>query len=769
MKQLLRSLYRDKLNTLVLIVSMSVGFASFNLILIFLNRELGTDNFHAFKDRIYALKSADPWVPGGKMYQCRFGSAEYMKENFTQVEDYCRVRNSGSQKIIVNNEVYYDQPPVLAASKNFFSFFSYQLQSNNPETVLESGNNVAISSDLALKFFGTEDPVGKVIRIVNGDTGDPMVVTGIFKKPAQNTQIKFEIVRLIEDTDSRCYVRLSAQASVEETEILFSESKEKIPVIHAGNPGSYYLEPLTDAYFNTSRRSAVESSRNRTDLLVALIIGLIIIGVALFNYIGIITNRFLRKNQEYRIRSINGSSSVDLISRFMLENSILLLISFIFSLYLMLEAVPFFNTLTNSNISDEFIFEAGRMVLLLSVVAAVFLITLLVTCYKVFQRPSLYSGTPISYNRLRIIQIPVFNIFQIASSVALIICSIVILMQMNFISDKPIGLDKDVVEIKIPAQYRDKTGLFKTELLKSSSVSNVSIVGASPVLEHFLLLLNYQQDGIEKQYSPAGFSGDEDYLDVLGIQLVKGEGFSGLTASPGIKRCLINQTFANLFPGQDLVGKGVPGMVDMIITGIVEDFHYSDLKSRVGPAFISFDNKGGHLLVKAYNGQTSETREVISGLWKELIPDFPVNTESVGDRYEWFHRNNRNFIRLIGSCSLISIFLSMIGIFAISYQQARLRTKEIGIRKINGANVTALLMLINTNFLGWIVIAFCSAVPVAWYAMHKWLENYAYKTDIKWWVFLLAGMIVLVIAILTLSFQSWRAATRNPVEALRYE
>jgi putative ABC transport system permease protein len=294
------------------------------------------------------------------------------------------------------------------------------------------------------------------------------------------------------------------------------------------------------------------------------------------------------------------------------------------------------------------------------------------------------------------------------------------------------------------------------------------VVGASPVLEHFLIALKYQQDGVEKQYTPAGFSGDENYLKVLGIKLIKGIDFSE-NPSANNKKCLINQSFARLFPDQDLIGKGMPGKEEMIISGIVTDFNYSDLKSLIEPAFISYSKNGSHLLVKPSDNQEVQTRKIISQVWTNLIPDFPLNIESVGDRYEWFHRDNTNYLRLIVSCSLISLFLSMIGLFAISFQRTRSRTKEIGIRKINGASVFEILVMLNKDLGRWVLLAFLFASPVAWYTMHKWLLNYAYKTELSWWVFALAGTIALAIAILTVSWQSWRAATGNPVEALRYE
>lgn len=767
--QLIRSLLRDRLNTLVIIISLAVGIASINLIFLFLNRELRTDGFHKYKDQIYALKCDDPWIPGQKMYHCKSGSAEYMKANIAQVEDFCRYNNSNPLKIIINNEEYFDHPQIIGASENFFRFFSYKLLTNNPGTALETASSLVISADLANKYFGKDDPIGKIITLVNRNKTDQMTVTGIFEKSFDNTQINFDMVRLIGDIDSRCYVRLVKDADPKVLEKLFSDKKEMIPVLNTGISGpTYYLEPLQKAYFDTSRELVVENNRDKRDLWIALIIGLMIIGISIFNYLGVLTNKFLGKVKEYYLRRINGSTIRDLIARFMIENSIIVAISFLIGLFLMLDALPFFNTLINSYITNTFIRQPEQIAILIGVLVFVLLITLFFGSYLIHSNLNINLLKTDQDQTVRSIQIPLFNIFQLASSIALIICSLIIISQMNFITQKPIGLNKDVIEIRIPPQYKDKAGAFKDELIKSISVNSVSVVGASPLLEHFLVLLKYQQDGVEKEYSPSGFSGDENYLDVLGIELIDGTGFSE-TISANTKKCLINQSFAGLFPDQDLIGKGIPGMEDMIVTGIVKDFHYSDLKSRVEPAFISFDNKGFHLLVKPSDNRAQPARSAISDIWQKLIPDYPLDIESVGDRFEWYHRGNVNFKRLIASCSLISLFLSMIGLFAVSYQKTRSRTKEIGIRKINGANIIDILAMINKDFIRWTVIAFIIAVPVAWYAMHKWLESYAYKTDVKWWIFALSGIIVLTISLLTVSWQSWKAATKNPVEALRYE
>ena len=765
---IIRSLFRQKLNTGIIIISLAIGMACVNLITLFINRELNTDAFHKQKDQIYALRCDDPFNKGQKMYLCREGSAEYIKDNFIQVEDFCRVSPAGSQKVVANNETYYDRPGVIAASKNFFGFFSYKLLTNNPKTSLEAENDLVISEDLSQKYFGTGNAVGQIITLVNGDKEEPMIVTGVFRKPVENTQIRFDMVRPTKGKDSRCFVRLASGTKPQELDKLLASNKAAIPSINDGTPGQYSLKPFHDAYFDTSRHISFEASRDKTDLWIALIIGLVIIGIASFNYLGLVNNNLIEKNKAYAVQRVNGGSKFSFVLNFMAESLIVVGVSFLLSLFLMLWVVPFFNHLTNTNITSSFIFNPKQILILSEVVAVLLFITLLFVVFRIRKNKYLNALKPGGSQIGKRIQMPAFNIFQLASSLVLIIFSIIIIKQTNYITQKPIGLDKQVIEVKIPGQFADKVSVFKQELKANSSVSSVSIANASPVLEHFMVILHYNQNGVEKEYTPSGFTGDENYIATLGIQIVEGTGFSG-NPEADKNKCLVNESFAQLFSDQNLIGKGLPGMENKIVTGIVKDFHYSSLKSLVEPALIAYDPRGLHLMVKASENKLALAQDDIAKTWNKLIPDYPLNMETIGDRYEFLHRENKKYLQLIGACSVISVFLSMIGLFAISFQSSRYRTKEIGIRKVNGAKISEVMTMLNKDFVKWVAIAFVIATPVAWYAMHKWLENFAYKTELSWWIFALAGMMALGIALITVSWQSWKAATRNPVEALRYE
>ncbi len=763
---MIRNLVHLKLNTAVIIISLSIGLASINLISLFIFRELQTDDFHQDSKQIYSLTTNNPFEPGHKEFFCRYGSAEYIKQNFSQVEDFCRFRKANYNKILVNNTPYFNDVKIIEASTNFFEFFSYQLLTNNPKTALETNNNIVISNALAKKYFGTASPVGQIIKISSGGSDEELIVSAVFKKPYQNTQISFDMVKKIGEKDSPCFLQLSKGTSKEKVESLLAENLKAIPTMHGKDETTFYLSSLRDTYFTPIQRSSVEPNRDPTDLWIALGIGLLILLIAIFNYLGLVNNNLYEKHKEYAIRLINGSSKQGLIKKFMLENLTYLVISFVISVGMMIWAFPAFNNLVRTNLESRFLFYPQQLLLLGSSIIVLYLVSYLFVLLRLNSVVNANILLLKKQKNYKAFSTSPLTILQLVAAIVLITFSIVIIKQIHYISEKPIGINKQVVEIKLPWLYRSLAAVFRNELKNSASIDKVSIVSTSPVLDNVMVKWTYIENGKEVTYRPAGFGGDENYIETLGIQIVEGNDFGQYSSYND--KCLINQTMAQLFPDKNLIGNKLPGS-DKTVIGIVEDFHYNNLKKVVEPAFIECATDGNYLLAKPVNGKLEEAKEYIAGVWHKLIPDYAVNIESINDRYEWLHRENRNFVKLISACCLISVFLSMIGLFAISVDKSHKRIKEIGIRKINGAKTYEVLSMLNKDVLKWIAIAFIIATPFAWYTMYKWLENFAYKTELSWWIFTLAGVLALGIALLTVSWQSWRAATRNPVDALRYE
>jgi putative ABC transport system permease protein len=763
--QILRSFLRDRLATIIIIISLAVGLMCITLIILFINRELKTDKFQSNVDRIYLLKGDNPFVKGSKMYVCRLGGAEYMKENFAQVEDYCRIQNIVIQKTEVNGQIYFDNPVLYEASANFFSFFTYKLLTNNPNTVFEACGDIAISEDLAVKYFGTSSVVGKIISLTIADTKKDYAIKGVFTKPKDNTQLSFDLVTFAKESESFAFLKLKERSDPSELEKLFAANEEKIPNINAGTPGRYYLESFRKSYFDTTPRTILGPTRDKSDLWIAFIIGIMILTVATFNYLGLVNNKLLDKTMELYIRRLNGGSKVILVSNILAEITITIFIALILGLVLLNWAIPFFNEFSNSNIQFHHFFQIDGLLIIALVIIFLLLITLIFAYFKI----DFHTVSRILIDHKgKVIQVPVFNIIQLTVSFVLLICSTIIIKQIHYINNKNIGLDKDVLEVKLPDQYSEKAAVFKEELLRNPLVNQVSIASASPLQDHWSSLLEYTKDGEKLQYTPSIFKGDENYISTLGIKLVNGRNFSGNKSSDK-NNCIINESLARNFPYQNLVGSKLPGDSRFTIIGITKDFNFSSLKNIVEPCYITFNTGGSHILVKASADRLPIIRKSINEISQRIIPDYPISIDSVKERFEWFHRENSNYIKLIGTCCLISLFLSMIGLFAISFSSSRKRSKEIGLRKINGASISAILFLLNKDFLKWVVISFVIATPISVYCMHNWLKNYAYKTNQSWWVFAISIAVVMTVAILTVSFQSWKAATKNPVDSLRFE
>jgi putative ABC transport system permease protein len=763
-----RRLFKEKLNTTVIITSLTVGMACINLIILFISRELDTDSFQKNGDHIYLLKCDDPFNKGSKMFACRLGAAEYMKENISQVEDFCRVKNVSVQKVITSGQSFYDKLVLYEASANFFNFFTYDLLTRNPNSVLETKGDIAISEEIAKKYFGSSLPVGQIFTLISGNKKNDYLIKGIFKKPIHNSQFTFDMVTFAKESESFAFILLKGNTDPADIERIFTAEKENIPSINAGIPGRYYLESIKQSYFDTTQKGSLGTIRDLSDIWIAVIIGVMILCIALFNYLGLINNKLLDKSKEFYIRQINGGSRASIIGEFILETFIVIIIAFTLSLILLSAIAPFFNEFTQSNISSQNIFKANELVILTLSILFLLFVTLIFSFFKI-RALSITSNNKLLIDyKGKVIRIPLFNILQLSFTLILSVCSFIIIKQIHYISSKDIGLDMDVLEIKIPNQYKEQSTIFKAELLKKPVVTNISLTPASPLLEYMMAIYNYSENGDEKQYTPALFSGDENFINTLGIKIEDGRNFSGNPSSDK-NNCLVNESFSKKFIGKQLIGQKLPGNENLIIIGIVKNFHYSSLKNKIEPCIITYDNSGNHLLVKSFPGQLQAVRKVIMDTWQKLIPDYPLNIESVRERYEWYHRENSNYAKFIGSCCFVSLFLSMIGLFAISYNSCKKRTKEIGIHKINGATIFEMMYLLNNDFLRWLAIAFIISTPISWISMHNWLENFAYKTNLDWWIFAITGLFTLVITILTVSWLSWRAATMNPVEALRYE
>ena len=435
-KQIVRSFLRNPLNSTVIIISLAIGMACTNLIMIFVTSELKTDSFQQNRDRIYLLKCDNPYEKGTQMSTCRKGGAEYMKANFSQVEDFCRIRYGNTQKIMIGNQIFNDNLAVFETSANFFKIFSYKLLTNNADEVLSTKDDIAISEELAQKYYGERLPVGRIITIISGDTKTDYNIKGIFKKPVENSQFQFDIVKLNEDSERFAYLLLKENSDPVSLEKLLAEQKDKIPVINDGTPGQYYLKSFKQRYFDTSEYFPLGNKRDKSDIWIAMIIGMMIISVASVNYLGLVNNKLFDKTPEFYIRRINGSSRSRLITDFLLENLIIIVIAFIISLEVISWIIPFFNDLTGSSIGMNLYTRPHSYIIMLFVLLFLLLATLFFSANKINKQAISSTSRVILDKKGKLVKVPAFNIFQLVVTIVLLICSITILSQINYISRK---------------------------------------------------------------------------------------------------------------------------------------------------------------------------------------------------------------------------------------------------------------------------------------------------------------------------------------------
>ncbi len=759
LKNAFRIILKRKVIFGIIVLSLLVGFTTVFLLTGFIFDEYAVDGFHKNKNRIVRLQSDDPWVAGQKMNHITYAAPEYLRSNFPEIQDYCQWNKQGYDQVVANNNTYYQNLDLFETTPGFFNLFSYQFLEGSPASAL-SGNSIVLSEKTARMFFGDKKALGNsvLIKTKGGDQG--YTVSAVVTQPGKS-HIHFDLLTLINGKQLRgtdAYLLLKENTDQKKLEEKMLLKKSMIPFFWEGKTVNLYLNNLKSINITPE----VESK-----IVVSLAIAAIVLFIAFFNFINLFINLIMDRGKELGLIRIIGGTNKTLVYKLGVEFLIMIFISLILSIIFLKFLLPFFNQLNGSDLSFNSFFQPQLLFIILGIVCIVVLLSY-ISVYlflKKIQKTTnlIKSGLVMGKNR----KLSIVNTVQYSVSIALIICTITLYRQVNFIHNKPIGIDREVIEFRLPASFGDKKQAFKNNLLGHSSIEKVSVCSASPVKEAAMVNWKYDDNGEKKEYTTLLFQGDENYVNTLHIELIEGNEITP-TITGRNNLCYINEAMVRFHQLKDPIGKMVPGST-MKIAGVVKNFHWNGLESLVPPAVVVVNNEGRNLLVKIKAGQTDAGIQFIKLVWKELIPGYPFEYYTIGGQFNDKHKKYEMLVQFISFFCIISILLSSMGLLALSLFSIRRKVKEIGIRKVNGANVFEVLIMINNKLTGWILVGFLIACPVGGYIMHRWLENFAYKTTLSWWIFALSGLLALGIALLTVSFQSWKAATRNPVEALRYE
>jgi len=778
-----RTLLRYKAYTATNIFGLAVGIAATILILSYIEFEMSYDDFQKNAGSVYRVSVV--WKKEGNVesesatFVPPLGPA--MLKDMPEVQNYVRLRNpvvaylsSGEQSFRVDGIVYTDS--------TFFDIFSFPLAAGNPQEALRDPYSLVLTPELALTLFGSENPMGKIVKV---DGGESFHVTGVVREPPANSQIRFKALASFSTLEHQpnmylgwrggnqyiTYVQLRPNTRPEDVDRKFPPfmwgyiNQEMASIGVSFDP---YLQPLRDVHLSYDENSAAIRANIYTFALIALFI----LVIACVNFVNLTTARSAKRAKEVGVRKVLGANRSTLIKQFLTESLLLTLLASVVALFLVELVFPLYKTLLAEDIGAWSVFHVGTI---LNVLAIIVVVGLIAGSYPAFYLSSLRAAQTLksgavasgSRGRLRSVLITL----QFAVSIALIVCTVIVASQLDYLKDQKLGFNKEniVVLPLIGDAAKSKSDLLKEEIVHLSGVLGASASSEVPIS-------GFSSNG----YFPEGHNSpmiihvvdiDDDFLKTFGIEIAEGRGFSADLASDK-SAYLINQTLARTLGWQNPIGKTFRRNGEHIVIGVVKDFNFSTLHSPIEPLIITCRPEVGQfddLSVKIGGANVASTMKAIESIWQRIVPSTPFSYWFLDEAFDHLYRAEERFETLFLAFSGLAIWIAMMGLLSLASFATEERTKEIGVRKVFGASVASITGLLSRDFLRWVVLANILAWPAAYYFMTIWLRDFAYRIDLTVWPFLIGGFVALLLGWLSVSYQTVKAAVANPIEALRYE
>lgn len=777
LKSTIRNLFRNKLFTIINVSGFSIGLALFSLTFLWIIYEFSYDKFHKNSERIYRV--ATEFTENGSPDKFAHTPAPLgpaMKEQIPGVLDYVRCAQSGKELVAYNNNQFWED--LFYADPSIFEIFDFNLKTGNPNDVLSSTNNIVLSEQMVDKYFSDHDVIGKSLTI-GSYLGETYTITGILENTPLNSQIKIDFLVPFSSITNN----LSWNNWNYTTYILLDESnniaslQNNLATFQKNNnidsDTRLLLQPLTEIHLFSNLRSDLASNTHISKLLTYASIALIILFLASINFINLSLAKSTLRNTEIGVRKVIGASKSQIKWQFLSESTIITFTSFLLSIPIIYIILPFFTELTdkdfilNQLFNYKSIFLVFCLMALLGIINGVYPANILSS----YNTASILNGLSRNNQKSPIHIKKVLIVIQFVIAIFFISSTILLKSQLHFIKTKDLGFDKDNTII-IPIFYeevRKKSDLLGQEIKKHASVKDISFTSYLPTNRRYYQ--NVWWEGMEENRHEylSWIAVDPNFINLMGINIKQGRNFSKNHKSDN-HAYILNEKALQKFGWKNPIGKFMDITEKGEVIGIVEDFHFRSLHNKIEPVALKiFPDVCNYLYIKASSNSPSEVLSDIEDTWAELFPNRPFEYTFLNSNLDEVYKRENKESKISNFLGLLSILIAALGILGISSLIVTKRTKEIGIRKVNGAKIFEILSLLNSDFIKWVILAFILTCPIAWYAMAKWLQNFAYKTEISWWIFALAGAIALVIALFTVSWQSWRAACRNPVEALRYE
>lgn len=801
-KVAIRILFRQKGYSFINITGLAIGIASFLLIMLFVNNELSYDSFNKNADHIYRVNLR--YHMGTNQFELDLGPvplAQTMKHDFPEVEETVRLYHTNYRGWITYvsiGEEEFREEGFLYADPGFFKVFTCGLVRGDPETALKDPNAIILTEATAARYFPNQDPMGKTLTVQDGTI---YKVTGITAGMPVNSNIRFDLLANFTshkksrdpewyDTAVITYILLKKGASPERlAEKLPDFSKKYVaPVlsrgfgisyddfIAAGNVFGFFLEPLSDLHLRSEVGNRLVPNGNISTVYIFLAIAIFILIVACINFINLATARSLQRANEVGVRKVVGSDRKSLIFQFLSESTVIVIISFLMALGAVWMLLPEFSSLMGKPLSTDifsaWFFVPGLMLfcLLLGVFAGGYPAFLMSS----FRPVSVLKGKSRWGERGKGFR-NILVVFQFVTSIVLIIGTLVISSQMNYMKNKDLGYNREnVIVVHSAHKIIPRQKSFKDRILQNPKVLNATYTDSLP--EILLEIKNFKTENRQtgEEHTMVTVMSDVDFADTYGLELISGRFFSKefTTDSAAV---LINEAAVKALGIKDPLNERVVYMaktpVPMNIIGVLKDFHMQNLHEPIQPMVVMLPRKYPSVIlsVRVAPGEIQNTLAFLEETWKQFVPGQPFEYVFFDETFDETYKTTIQAGRIFSAFAGLGIFIGCLGLFGLSSYIATRKTKEIGIRKVMGASEPVIVMLLFREFIKWIFVSILVAWPVAYYFMDSWLQDYAYRIELQAWMFGAAGILALIISLGTVSFQSIKAARANPVDSLTCE
>ena len=818
LKVAFRSLIKQKAYSAINIVGLSIGIASCLLIVLFVTDEFSFDKFHEKADRIYKFTLERIYPNHRTNYAViphSFGTV--IPKDFPEVESVTRVAGPFNNALIsyINPKgelIQFEEQGVVQAEKNFFQVFSIKLIKGDPAKVLTKKSDLVITESAAKKFFGDEDPLGKRLRIL----GPEFIVTGVSEDVPENSHFDFDYMGYWGEEDQRgevftgfdvhMYLLLKPGADPKALEAKFPKMVDTYAAAQIerdlgkswadykkeGNGYRYSLQPLTSIHLDPtnieSKIKPVGGNINQVYFLMA--IAALIVTIACINFMNLATARSGERAREVGVRKTMGSAKAQLVYQFLTESLIISLIATILGLIVVELALPSFNTLANKHLALHFnpMIISGLLVLAL-------VVGVLAGSYPAFIlsafNPVLVMKGSFTANKKGTWLRNGLVIFQFFVSIVLVVGTLVVSDQMKFMQNKELGYNKEKIRLVESAfQLRNRIQTFKDQVEKIPGVESTATTSAQLGNELDMLGAQFQPQGSSEILTTKTFFIDDDFAKTVGFEFLLGHGYAKETNDS--LSIILNETAVKTMGlGSNPIGQKLSQVVRnqngnqtvmFTIIGVIKDFNFQSLRDKITPLTIQSTESPNafaqYVYVKMNTDQYKSVIDQITPVWKQIISmtrqagepaEMPFKYNFLEDDLVAAYEAEQRAGTLFGVFSTIAIAIACVGLFGLAAYTANLRTKEIGIRKVMGASISSVILLLTKEFTKLILVAFVLAVPISWYIMNNWLDSFAFRTNLGVGTFLFAGALALGISWLTVSYQSVKAAIKDPVKSLKSE